>query len=332
MKLRKRLRQAPEALLAVLGWLTIPWLPRRAVLRLSRFLGWLAWCCSPSLRRISTANLEVAFGDTLSPARRKEIGKASFQSFALMMLDVFWFMHDTERRHTRYFLFDDSFLPFVDEPPFIAVAGHIGNWEILSTVCGVLGAPVTVVAMPLKNSFVDRMLNRVRSQTGCLPVPRQGAVRALLKSLKDGRTIALVLDQNTLPEEGGVFVPFFGVPVPVSKAAAMLWQRTGVRLMALACAADREGVYRVTVNRPFPLPDEELTVEMATLRATQELESLIRANPEHWLWSYKRWRYYRKEDPIERYPFYAKQYTMPTVKAVARGGESEDKTEMETTR
>jgi len=308
MKLRKRLRQGPEALLAMLGWLAIPLLPRFALVRLSRFLGSLVWWFSPTLRRIAAANLELAYGDTLPPARRKQIGKASFQSFSLMLLDVFWFMRDTVRRQSRYFRYDESFLPFINDPPYIAVAGHIGNWEIQSTACGALGAPVTAVAMPLRNRFVDRILNRMRSQTGCLPVPRQGAVRSLLKSLKAGRTIALVLDQNTLPEEGGLFVPFFGVPVPVSKAAATLCKRTGVRLMALACAADDEGVYRVTVRPPFPLPGEDLTVEELTLRATQELEALIRANPEHWLWSYKRWRYYRAEDPAGRYPFYAKRY------------------------
>jgi KDO2-lipid IV(A) lauroyltransferase len=308
MKLRKRLRQGPEALLALTGWLIIPWLPRAAVVWLSRFLGGIAWACSPHLRRIAMANLELAFGESMSPARRQEIGKASCQSFALMLLDVFWFMRRTASRQSRYFQYDASFLRFINESPFIAVAGHIGNWELQSTVCGALGAPVTAVAMPLRNPFVDRILNRMRSQTGCMPVPRRGAVRSLLKSLKAGRTIALVLDQNTLPKEGGLFVPFFGLPVPVSNAAALLWQRTGVSLMALCCVADREGVYHVTVNPPFPSPGEDLTVDALTLRATQELEAMIRLHPEHWLWSYKRWHYYRPEDPAQRYPFYARLY------------------------
>ena len=283
-------------------------IPRRAVVGLSRILGTIAWRLSPSLRRISEANLHLVFGATLNPARCREIGCASFQSFALTMLDVFWFMRDTRRRMERYVRVDDSFLPVFERPPLIAFTGHLGNWEVMSMFCGFRGAPVTAVVMPLKNPLADRLLNRLRRRTGSQPVPRQGAVRALLKSLKAGRTVALVVDQNTSPAEGGVFMPFLGLPATVSNAPGMLWQRTRVPLLVVDCTADRHGVYTVKAGEMFPLPGEDASAEMVTARVVQELERVIRARPEHWLWSYKRWRYYREEDPVEKYPFYAKPY------------------------
>jgi len=295
-------------LLALFAWCFIPLLPRCAVVGLARVLGAVAWCLSPSLRRISEANLHVVFGESLTPARRCGIGRASFQCFALTMLDVFWFMRDTRRRMERYVRVDDSFLPVFDRPPLIAFTGHIGNWEVMSMFCGFRGAPVTAVVMPLKNPFADRLLNRLRQATGSQPVPRRGAVRALLKSLTAGRTVALVIDQNTRPAEGGVFLPFLGLPAPVSNAPGMLWQRTRVPLLVVDCTADRHGVYTVRAGDIFPLPAEESSAEWVTARAVQELERVIRARPEHWLWSYKRWRYYRAEDPVARYPFYAKPY------------------------
>jgi KDO2-lipid IV(A) lauroyltransferase len=271
-------------------------------------LGVVAWVFSPSLQRICEANLQVVYGDAMTPARRSRIGRASFQSFALTMLDVFWFMRDTHHRVQRFVRVDDSFLPLFDRPPLIACTGHLGNWEIMSTLCGVRGAPVTAVAMPLKNPFADRLLNRMRRTTGSCAVPRQGAVRALLTSLKAGRSIALVMDQNTRTSEGGIFLPFLGLPATVSNAPGMLWQRTRVPLLVVDCTADRQGVYTARGSAVFPPAGEELSPEAVTARVVQELERVIRERPAHWLWSYKRWRYYREDDPVAQYPFYAKPY------------------------
>jgi len=244
----------------------------------------------------------------MSARRRREIGRSSFQYFALTMLDVFWFMRATRRRVARYVRVDDSFLPMFESPPLIGCTGHIGNWEIMSTLCGLHGAPVTAVAMPLKNAFADRLLKRLRRTAGSVSVPRKGAVRSLIRSLKEGRSIALVIDQNTLTSEGGAFLPFLDLPAPTTKSAGLLWQRTRIPLFVGFCSADRHGVYTAWGSGVFPPPDAELTPEEVTLMAVKHLEAAIRTYPEQWLWSYKRWRYYREGDPAERYPFYAKPY------------------------
>lgn len=301
------MRKGPESLLALLGWLLIPLLPRFLVVRLAHILGHLAWIFSPKLQRICDANLRLVFGDSLPSTRRRAIGIASFQSFALTLLDVFWFMRNTQRRVDRYVRVDDSFRPLLERPPLIACTGHLGNWEIMSTLCGLRGKPVTAVAMPLKNAFADRLLNRLRRQTGSKAVPRQGAVRALLKSLKGGRSIALVIDQNTLPAEGGFFLPFLGLPAPVTNAAGMLWQRTGVPVLVVDCTADEKGVYTARGSQMFPV-DETTTSEAVTKQAIRLLEGVIRQQPEHWLWSYKRWRYCPDDAVVQDYPFYAKPY------------------------
>lgn len=306
MKERKRWREIPEMMLVVMGWLLIPWLPRRGILWLARGLGAVGWMMSRRLREVSLANLDLAFGHEYSPAQQALIGKGAFQSFVLTLLDLFWFQINTRKRFNRYVRFTESALDLVRRTPLIGVTGHLGNWEVISMACYRYGAPVTAVAMPLKNPYVDRLLTGMRRRMGSVTVPRQGAIRGLLKSLKSERTIALVMDQNTLPSEGGMFLPFFGVPAPVSRAAAMLWQRTGIPLIVAVCTADSDGVYTIESLPVFPEKDSDLTPEAVTEQAIRHLEMLIRRHPQHWAWAYKRWRYYRPCDPQERYPFYAK--------------------------
>ena len=307
MKLRKRIRRIPEALLVLFARAVIPCLPRTAILRMARFLGHGAYLFSPKLRKIAAANLDLAFGDSKTPEEKDAINRASFQSFTLVMLDLFWFNRRTHERLKKYLRYDDSFALYFREPPAIVLTAHIGNWEIVGLGSGVMGHPMTSIAMPMKNPFANQELNRLRVKTGSEIAARKGAIRHVITALRKGRGTALLVDQNTLPEEGGVFVPFFGLPVPVSKAAGALWGRTKAKIMVSWCIPDDEGIYHVYSCKPLEL-DESSTTEDIALRVTRELEAVISEHPQFWLWSYKRWRFYREEDDGEKYPFYAESY------------------------
>ena len=287
------------------GRFTIPLLPRQSVLWLSRALGRCTYLFSPNLRRISEANLILVFGDSKTVKERQRICIASFQSFTLVLLDLFWFNFRTKTRVPKYLHYDDSSRILLDDPPAIVVTGHYGNWEIVSLGCGLEGSPMTSVAMPLKNAFAERELYRLRAKTGSEITSRRGAIRHVIKALRAGRNTALLMDQNTFPKHGGTFVPFFGLPVPVSKAVGSLWARTQARILVSWCIPDRNGIYTVRSLEPFPAEGETLSSEEIAARVTAGLESIIREQPEYWLWSYRRWRYYREGDDPSQYPYYA---------------------------
>ena len=280
-------------------------LSRRAVVRLSHFLGRCTYAFSPSLRRVASANLKIAFGESLSEPELRVISKASFQHFCLSLLDLFWFNRNTAERMKLYFRYDSSFEAVFDGSPNILISGHLGNWEVMGLGCGMRGLPVTAVVIPSQNAFAESELVRLRMHSGYAFVPREGAMRQIMKALKQGRSTALLVDQNTLPDEGGMFVPFFGLPAPVTKAVGALWARTQARPVVVWCTVDAEGVYTAYANPPLACAEENMTIEEMTHRVTQELEKVIRDNPEHWLWSYKRWRFYRAEDSVDAFPFYA---------------------------
>ena len=300
---RRHLRMIPEVVLAWLAWCVIPLLPRRCILGLARCGGALGWRLARRERRVSDANLDVVYGDALSRREKDSICRRSFQTFSLTLLDLFWFSRFTASRYKRYVVIDDQMRKALQQKPLIGVTGHFGNWESLSLMYGMEGKPMTAVAMPLKNPFVDKMLSRLRSRSGSIAVAREGAVRSLLRTLRAGGVVGLLLDQNTRPREGGIFVPFLGLPVTVSNAAGLLACKTHVPLVVAAGFADDKGVYRFRVSDVFS--PEGLEPEAITRKVTQELEALVRAQPECWLWSYKRWRFYRQEDDARVFPFYA---------------------------
>ncbi len=321
---RRRFRAAWELAATRVGMALIPPLPRPAVLRWADRLARLAWRGDRSLRETGRANLRVAFGGELDPAARDARLFASYRSFARVLLDVFWFARDPVRRLTEWVRFDPGIAAVTCERAQVLLTAHLGNWEVMGQAFALRGYPLMSVAAPLTNPAVDRLFVRMRTRSGQQVIPREGAVRRLVGQLRGGGKVAMLLDQNTKPADGGVFVDFFGLPVPVSQAAAMLALRTRSDVH-FGCSVPRaDGGYDVTVTAGIPageLPRRASRAEVAALtrRMTGLTEQAVRRYPEHWLWTYKRWKHVPDGQRLERYPFYAKPCPAPAARP-GRGG------------
>lgn len=307
MKLKKQARQIAESLLICIALCTLPFLPRSWILCLARSLGKAAFRLSASLRKIAMANLEVAFGNTISTAEKEAIAKESFQTFALVMIDLFWFGVFSKKRIMSYVKMDSSCRFYFETKPAVAVTGHIGNWEILGQAVSVQDSPLVSVAAPLENRFVNSILNRARRTTGQKVVAKEGALKTLLKTLKNGERVALVMDQNVLPEEGGEFTNFFGLQAPFSKAASTLSQRTGADVVFMFCVVDKDGDgYTAYCIPPLRARGPDAESRDITQEIAKTLEQEIRKHAGQWLWMYKRWKYVPSGESIEDYPFYSR--------------------------
>ncbi len=304
--IRRCIRMPAEALLVLGGMLAIPLLPRRAVVACARGLGWAVYRCNRGLRRVACANLDAAYGDTLSAARKQAIARGAFTAFALLTLDLFWFGAFTRRRIARYVVCDASVDELFRTAPLVAVTGHLGNWEVHGLALAFHGAPLLSVATESKSKVADLYLMRVRQATGQRLTRRVGAVRALVRELRRGGRVALLLDQNTTEEEGGEFVDFFGLPVCVSKVTAALCARTGAKFMVCWCIPNAAGVYRAAVTHAVAVGADGVAEAATTRTVTRMLEDVIRRHPEHWLWMYKRWKYIPPGADAARFPFYAR--------------------------
>jgi len=306
----KKVLFAVENLLTRIGMAVLPLLPRWAVLACAHSAGFVAYCAAPQQRRITLSNLDVAFGDGLSLQAKRRIARQVFYTTALVMLDLFWFSRRMEQRVRRYVALDPAVRTHVYTQPMIGVTAHFGNWELLSKALSVHGFPHVAAATPLANPTVDAIMGVGRSIPGVEIVTRQGAIRGLLRALRQNKHVALLLDQNTKPDEGGLFVRFFGLSIPMSTAAAVLSERTGAPVIPIFCRVNANGSY--TVYSLPPLKRAELAqagpniIHTITQTIATLFEQEISAHPEQWLWMYKRWKYIDPDWPAAAYPFYAK--------------------------
>lgn len=173
----------------------------------------------------------------------------------------------------------------------VFVSGHVGNWELLARRVARAGYPSQSIAKETTDPRLTELVGRFRARGGVRSIWRgqEGAARAMLRALKAGEILGLLIDQDTKVQS--VFVPFFGALAATPRAAADLALRTGAAVVVGFCQRDGKG-YRLTMEE-VPVPEglerEEAAVAL-TAALSERIESAIRRAPEQWVWMHQRWK------------------------------------------
>jgi KDO2-lipid IV(A) lauroyltransferase len=115
----------------------------------------------------------------------------------------------------------------------------------------------------------------------------------MVRLLRSGKVLGLLIDLNTLDEEG-IFVDFFGVPASTNFMVSKLALRTQSPIIPLFSPwlEDKKkfGLYFGEPVIPQPTGDEEADVRHLTGKLSQIVERRVREYPDQWLWVHKRWK------------------------------------------
>lgn len=307
-KRTRKLRRPFETGAVHLAMALIPRLPRCGVLALARTAGRLGYLFDNRSRRVGFANLDLVFGNTKTAAEKEKILKTSFVTMARTLLDTFWFAHNPAVRLEKYVEIGDSSRVFFQDKAQICITAHFGNWEIIGQMSGHKGLPLSSIATPVKNEAVNKHFIRAREATGQKIIPRAGALRKLIKVLREGGKTAFLADQNTTETEGGIWIDCFGLPAQVTAAPAALSGRTQAEILLGFCRPRQGGRYLLYVTDSFPPPEtvNEETVRTLTEQINAATEQEVLRRPQYWLWMYKRWKKKKPGSEPAGYPFYSR--------------------------
>jgi len=168
--------------------------------------------------------------------------------------------------------------------PAVFVAAHLSNFEICAAAIRQMAGPVTIVYKPLKNPWLDKMLAKYRRTMGCRLISSDLGPGPLLRELRAGRSIGIVMDQR---HPGGTPIPFFGLRKPTTIVPARLALRCGADFIPVRAERLMGSRFRVTFHEPVPQGDpNEPEIERAlgmTSAVHALFEEWIRACPRDWL-------------------------------------------------
>ena len=180
----------------------------------------------------------------------------------------------------------------------LVVSGHLGNWELGAAYLAANGHHVDAVVRRMGNPLFDGYLTRTRSRLGMTVVRDREAVRRTPRTLRDGGTVALLIDQAGL-NIASTYVPFFGRPAKTPRGAAVFALRLGVPLVFGAVLRQPNGRYRIFIEDIAieSTGDVDRDVDALAARYTAALERYVRRAPEQYFWHHRRWKQQPPDTP-----------------------------------
>jgi len=274
--------------------LLLSWAPEGMALRLGEGMGWVAgvvfrvrWATVMDHLRMAFPEKDERWRRRLARASFRHLGRESVATFRLGRMD-----RDAVKDRVDLVNFDELRRAWEEGNGVVVVSGHFGNWEIGGASMAVFGLPVDVVAQRQRNPLFDAEITANRNRLGMTVIERREAPRKVLRSLRSGRVVGFVADQNI--RRGGVFVDFFGRPASTARGTALLALRAGSPVI-LGMARRTEGRpqrYRITFERVRFTPSGDLDADVVRLTEahTRHLEEKVREAPEQYFWQHRRWK------------------------------------------
>ena len=273
-------------------------LPYRIASDTGGYIGRLGYLLDKRHRNVALENLARAF-----PRRGKEdIARIAQKVFENLGRSVAEFVHiashppdSIKRMLNKWVIIEGQDYvnnAIMNNKGLIYLGAHFGNWELLGQVLSTNKCAFNVIARPIDNHRLNRIIISLRSVLGAKVLSKKGVLRDTLRVLKKGGAVGILLDQNSSKEEG-VFVDYFGQPAATNKGLALIAMKSGASVIPVFIV--REDTYR---HRVFYLPEIEIkrtdNLESDVLTYTQEftsiIESFVRDHPEQWFWMHRRWK------------------------------------------
>ena len=176
--------------------------------------------------------------------------------------------------------------------PVVFFSCHLANFELMAMELDKFGIKCAAIYRPLNNIFLNPLMEYLRIKYICpnqIPKGKTGA-RDVIKKIKDGYSIALMVDQRVGQAPN---VPFFGKPAHTTTIPAQLALKYNCKLVPIFLERKEDINFEMTVHEPYEIQKTENADEDTkniTLKINQIIEKMIIKNPTQWLWSHNRWK------------------------------------------
>lgn len=275
-------------------------LPDRAGRAIGTFIGAAFYTADAAHRRLAIHQLREAF-PRRSEAECRAIARATFGHFGRLLVAILKFSTlgpEGIRARVEYEGDERVRAALADGKGVLLFSGHFGYWELQGIAHPLALPPMSVLARPLDNPYLHRLLERTRCATGNHVIYRRGAVRKILRALEADECVATMIDQHIQPVDA-VTVEFFNRPAATASALATLALRTGAPVIPVFALPLDGGRYRMIYEHPVQLPPAASPdpIRELTQRCTDVLEMYVRRHPDLWLWMHRRWRQPEGEQP-----------------------------------
>lgn len=270
-------------------------MPRKVWLAFCGMLGRIAYAFATKTRELSIAHLGLAYSKEKSLREIVELSKEMFTMLGRNAGDIL------RARAVRTLADLDRFIVVHDYENFeyanakgkgvIFLTCHLGAFDLQITVMSLRGLKPNIIGTPLKDDRLNELLFDYRNAYGAVAIERGKETLRLIKALKRGGAVAILIDQDTRVKSR--FVDFFGMQAATPVGAAILAMKTGAAVVPTYIHLGEDNLQHMYILPEISLVlsgDDEQDMITNTQNYTRFIEEQVRKHPSQWVWMHQRWK------------------------------------------
>ena len=272
-------------------------LPLRAVARLGRVGGALAYGLDARHRRVALKNLTMCFGREKSPAEIRALARENFRRLGenyASALKTAAMTPEQLRPHFEFVGGEKILTHQASQRPQsrVVAIGHFGNFELYARFgqyVPVFQCATTYRALPQPS--LNRLVQSLRERSGCRFFERRTEAAELKACMsRDGLLLGLLADQRST--HGAVRAPFLGHECLTSAAPALFALRYRCPLHTAICYRVGLAQWRIEAGDEIPTREngETRSTREIMLEVNRAFEVAVRRDPANWFWVHDRWK------------------------------------------
>ena len=168
----------------------------------------------------------------------------------------------------------------------IFVSGHLGNFELMAMYLEKTGVKLSAIYRPLNNIFLNPIMERIRKKYICKNQIKKGigGMKKLIKLKKNNYSTALMIDQRV---SEGIKSNFFNNEALTTTIPAQLVKKFNIAVVPVQIQRVEDIKFKISIHEPIYF-DKNKTIQNITDKLNRELEKIILANPDQWIWTHNR--------------------------------------------
>jgi KDO2-lipid IV(A) lauroyltransferase len=237
------------------------------------------------------------------PEKSKEeiltIRKEFFHHFCDSFVETIklWSISEKEIKKRCHFKNPDLFDIYAEKgQSIVAVLGHYGNWEWMTSFSAWKNYNFLPIYKPLHNKVFDKMYIEIREHFGAKTLAKNDTLRTMLsyKRKNEFTITAFIGDQTPKRDNIHYWTQFLNQETPILQGTERIAKKLNQAVIYVYMKKVKRGYYEIEFLPLFDDPKNTQENEI-TEKHTRILEEIINRDPAYWLWSHKRWKHKREE-------------------------------------
>ena len=175
----------------------------------------------------------------------------------------------------------------------VIAMGHHGNWEYAAIYLSkLLNSTMTGIYKQIRNKDYDKLILDTRGKFGLKLLEMKVAPREMIKMRKTPGAHLFIMDQSPMRSQSDKWISFLNQDTLVYEGVEKMSNMLDAKVYWLSVRKNKIGSYSMELTK---IVDEVKNEQEGSVivKCYENLERDIKAQPETWLWSHKRWKHQR---------------------------------------